>query len=75
MLAELSALGTNRYVPSTCFALVHLGLGEREQALQWLEKGCEQHELPLSAIKVHPIWDPLRPEPRFRKLLNRMRFE
>lgn len=75
MLAELAALGKTRYVPSTSFALVHLGLGEKEQALQWLEKACEQHDLPLSAIKVHPIWDPLRPEPRFRKLLNRMRLE
>ena len=62
------------HVPSTAFAVVHLGLGETERALDWLENACRQHESSLTSIKVHPIYDPLRGEPRFRELLRKLRF-
>ncbi len=73
ILAQLAARSADRHVPSTSFAVVHLGLGENEQALDWLEKGCGQRELPLAALKVHPLYDPLRGTPRFQALLQRMR--
>ena len=73
-LDQLHSLARVQYVSSTCFAVVHLGLGERERALEWLENGCAQHELPLTMIHTHPIYDPLRGEPRFHALLRRMRF-
>ena len=37
-MAQLTAGAVNEYVPATCFALIHLGLGEREEALRWLDK-------------------------------------
>jgi len=74
LLAQLSARALEGYVPSTCFAVVHLGLSETGRALEWLEKGCEQHELTMTMVKVHPVYDPLRQEPRFQALLQRMRF-
>ena len=74
ILAELTARALDSYVPSTCFARVHSGLGEVERALDWLEKGCEQRELPMAMLKVHPVYDPLRDEPRFRAVVERMRF-
>jgi serine/threonine-protein kinase len=67
-------MASNRPVPATCFALVHTGLGEYEAALDWLERGCAQHELRLPAINVHPAYDALRDRPRFTALLRRMRF-
>ncbi|MBV9505127.1 MAG: tetratricopeptide repeat protein [Acidobacteriia bacterium] len=73
VLARLTARSREIYVPSTCFAMVHMGLGEREQALAWLEKGCEQRELTVASLKVHPVYDPLRPEPRFQALLRKLR--
>jgi serine/threonine-protein kinase len=73
LLQELGALAAERYVPSTCFALIHAGLGENAEALQWLERGCEAHELPLTSLKVHPAYDGLRQEPRFDALLRTMR--
>jgi len=74
ILAELTARALDSYVPSTCFARVHSGLGEVERALDWLEKGCEQRELPMAMLKVHPVYDPLRDKPRFQAVVERMRF-
>ncbi|HEY1756418.1 MAG TPA: tetratricopeptide repeat protein [Bryobacteraceae bacterium] len=73
-LDQLHSLARARYVPSTCFAIVHLGLGEHESSLEWLETACEQRELPLTMIRIHPLYDPLRAEPRFQALLPRMGF-
>jgi len=75
LLEELSRQATRQYVASTCFALIHAGLGEKDEALAWLEKGAEQRELPLSTLKVHPAYDSLRGEPRFAALLRQMRFD
>ncbi len=74
LLAELEAMGRRIYVPATCFAVVHLGLRDYGRALEWLETGCRQKDLPLAGLKVHPLYDPLRAEPRFQALLGRMRF-
>jgi serine/threonine-protein kinase len=74
LLGQLTTRAADSYVASTCFAILHLGLGETERALDWLEKGCEQRELPMIMTKVHPVYDPLRGEPRFQAILERMRF-
>jgi serine/threonine-protein kinase len=58
----------------TCFALVHLGLGEKEQALDLLERAAAAREANVAGLYVHPVWDPLRSEPRFRRLLNQTGF-
>ena len=74
ILVQLEQIRAQSYVPSTSFAVVHLGLRETDRALDWLENGCRQHELPLTSIKVHPIYTPLRTHPRFRELLRRVGF-
>ncbi|MBV9746442.1 MAG: tetratricopeptide repeat protein [Acidobacteriia bacterium] len=75
VLAKLEARARERFIPSTCFAVVHLGLGETEQALDWLERGCDEHEMSMCSLGVHPIYDPLRGEPRFQGLLKRLRLD
>ncbi len=72
LLDELSALARERYVPSTPFALVHAGLGEREEAIAWLEVGADRHDLPLTVINTHPAYDSLRDHPRFTALVDRI---
>lgn len=74
LLIELGRLAQGGYVPSACFAVVHLGLGEKGKALDYLEQGCNSREWSLTAIKVHPVYDSLRGEPRFQALLRRVRF-
>jgi len=71
-LRELEAIARARYVPSTCFAILHLGLAETSKSLDWLEKSCEQHELSTSSIIIHHLWDPLRGDSRFERLVRRV---
>jgi hypothetical protein len=56
-------------------ALTLLGLGEHEQAIERLEKGCELRDTGLMFLPVDPKWDPLREQARFRALLQRCAFE
>jgi TolB-like protein len=74
MLAKLEDLARTAYVPSTAFAVVHLGLGEYERALDWLEKGLALRDPPLTSLYAHPVYDPLRRNPRFDALLRALNF-
>jgi TolB-like protein len=74
MLAKLDDLARTAYVPSTAFAVVHLGLGEYERALDWLEKGLALRDPPLTSLYAHPVYDPLRGYPRFDALLCALNF-
>lgn len=71
-LGELQIAARNGYVSSASFAIVYLGLGENQRALDMLEEGCEHREIPLAGLKVHPVFDDLRGEPRFAELLQRL---
>jgi len=55
-------------------ALIHAGLGEKDQAFEWLDKAYEEHDKGLVYLKVDPPLDPLRSDPRFEDLLRRMNF-
>jgi eukaryotic-like serine/threonine-protein kinase len=71
-LVELLELNRSRYV--TPVALVHLytGLGETDQAFYWLEKSYQERSYFMAYLRVIPLADPLRPDPRFADLLRRM---
>ncbi len=73
LLDELHASAKTRWVPSSAFAMVNIGLGDHQAALRYLETACDRHEL-LAGLKVHPAYDPLRSEPRFQRLLERIGF-
>ncbi|HEY2845226.1 MAG TPA: tetratricopeptide repeat protein [Bryobacteraceae bacterium] len=73
-LQKLHAMSQVRHVPSSTFAILHLGLGEIEPSLEWLERACQQHESQIVAVKVHPVYDALRPEPRFQSILQHIGF-
>ncbi len=63
--------GTPRAQASSV-ALIYLRLGEKELALQWLEKAHEERSRALVFSKVEPQLDPLRSDPRFKQFLRRM---
>jgi tetratricopeptide (TPR) repeat protein len=73
LLARLEARARERHVASTCFAVVHVGLGEKETALDWLERAFEQREMTLPSLGVNPVYESLHGEPRFQELLKRLR--
>lgn len=72
LLGQLHALSTQRYVSPYDIAIVHLGLQELDAAFAWLLKACEQRSLWLGYLNVEPLLDPLRSDPRFHDLLQRI---
>ncbi len=62
------------HVPPTMIAIVHVGLGEKDKAFEWLEKAYEERDDWLTSLKVEPWLDPLRSDLRFHSLLHRMNF-
>jgi serine/threonine-protein kinase len=74
ILNELMSLQKNSHVPPTAIAILYLGLGRREEAIQWLERGYGDRDGDMVLLKVWPILDPLRGDARFQALMRRMRF-
>src|SRR5204862_2807421 len=73
ILARLTEEAKTRYVPAYAFSVIHLALGEKDQALDWLEKGARDHGgRNINLIKVEPYLDPLRGDPRFETLVSRI---
>ena len=73
-LANLRDIATERYVSAYNFAMIHLGLGEIDKAIEWLEKAFAERSGFLPFLKVEPMLDPLRADPRFQDLLWRVGF-
>ena len=67
-------LASNRREPVDPIVVVpaYLGTGDNDQAIAWLEKAFAQHSNGLTGLKVDPIYDPLRGDPRFQNLLRRV---
>jgi TolB-like protein/DNA-binding winged helix-turn-helix (wHTH) protein/Tfp pilus assembly protein PilF len=72
VLGELERLAAQRYVSPLEFAVVHAGLGQRDQAFSWLEKAFADRVPRLSGLRVDPRLASLHADPRFAGLLRRM---
>jgi thioredoxin-like negative regulator of GroEL len=71
-LDRLEQLSRFRYVSAVDLASFNLLLGRKQQALDWLEQGFRDRSTEMMFLKVSPVFDPLRPEPRFQELLRKM---
>jgi tetratricopeptide (TPR) repeat protein len=60
------------YISPFAMALIYAGLGETDEALQWLEKAYAERSLLIVYLAVDPAFDNLRSEPRFQKLLQQI---
>jgi hypothetical protein len=56
------------------YAQIYTQWGERNTALEWLEKAMRLHDPGMLHLKVDPLMDPLRKEPRFQSVLRDMQF-
>ncbi|HET6646042.1 MAG TPA: tetratricopeptide repeat protein, partial [Pyrinomonadaceae bacterium] len=72
VVEDLVRLSNQRYVPGYSIANAFNGLGDREKALAWLERGFQEHDVRLIFLKVDPKWNNLRSEPRFQDLMRRV---
>jgi TolB-like protein/DNA-binding winged helix-turn-helix (wHTH) protein/tetratricopeptide (TPR) repeat protein len=71
-LRELLDINRRQPVDPMVIVLAYIGMGNNDQAIAWLEKGYAAHSNGLTAIKVDPLYDPLRGDPRFQDLLRRV---
>jgi serine/threonine-protein kinase len=72
LLEELKRRKQTGYVPAAAFVKAYLGLGEYDRAFFWLEEAYKEQSNLLQFLKVHPIFDPVRDDPRFANLLRRV---
>ena len=72
VINELKDLSKRRYFPPYYIALIYVGLGDKNQALEWLEKAFAERSANLTVLKAEPMFDPIRSDPRFQDLLRRV---
>ena len=72
VLDEIKLESTQRYVQSFSFALAHLGLGEKGEALNWLEKEIAERGAGTRYYANAPELDDLQAEPRFKAMLKQL---
>jgi tetratricopeptide (TPR) repeat protein len=75
-LRRLQELSSQQDIDASAIARIYIGLGQKEQALTWLERAYEQrNSSEIFYLKIEPVWDPLRDDPRFQDLLRRMNLQ
>ncbi|HEX9764599.1 MAG TPA: tetratricopeptide repeat protein, partial [Candidatus Acidoferrales bacterium] len=72
ILDQLKRLSQQRYVRAEAFAVVYVGLGENDRAFDWLERAYQERSCWLPFIKLNPLFDGLRSDPRYGDLLRRL---
>jgi TolB-like protein/DNA-binding winged helix-turn-helix (wHTH) protein/Tfp pilus assembly protein PilF len=71
-LRKLLASNRREPIDPIVIVLAYIGIGNNDQAIAWLEKAFAQHSNGLTGLKVDPVYDPLRDDPRFQNLLRRV---
>jgi eukaryotic-like serine/threonine-protein kinase len=72
VLDELTELAKHKYVAPHFFAGIHIGLGENDRAIEYLEKSWDEHCHWLIYLHLDPSMDALRSDPRFQDLVKRV---
>jgi len=70
-LSHLEELSSQRVVSPYDYAIIYAGLGDKEKALEFLQRCLEQRQWQLILLKVHPYWDTVRDDPRFVEMLQK----
>ena len=71
VLSKLEEFSKQRYVSPHWFGATYAALGDKDKAFDWLNRAFDRRFGPLIYLKVNPIWDNLRTDPRFPELLKR----
>src|SRR3989442_6285890 len=73
VLDRLIERSRKQYVPSYWIALVHMSMGNKDEAFAWLERAYQERSSWLVWANVEPRFDPLRSDPRFTSIITRIR--
>lgn len=74
ILRGLEENSARKYVPPYAIALIYMGMGDKKRGLDWLEKASEDRSTSMAYLKVDPIMNCLRTEPRFAALVQQTKF-
>jgi len=72
VLRDLKELSTKKYVNAFEIALIYVGLGDKDNAFEWLDKAYQQRSDMLVYLNVDPRLDVIRHEPRFIGLVKKV---
>jgi TolB-like protein/Tfp pilus assembly protein PilF len=72
LIDELKQRGKTSYVPAGAFINPYLALGDYDEAFVWFDRACQEHSNIIQFLKVHPFFEPVRNDPRFKVLLHRV---
>jgi len=75
IIDELRGALKQKYVSPYFIAAVYKALDEKDTAFQWLERAYEERDVNVIYLKVDPVFDPLRSDPRFKALLKKLNLE
>jgi tetratricopeptide (TPR) repeat protein len=73
LVADLIARRERGYYPAFAIAVIRLGLGEVEAALDWLERAADERHMGFYMPSVDPTYDTVRSHPRFKAIMTRAR--
>jgi len=74
VISTLYEMDEKLYIHPIYFAVIHIGLGEYDLALDWLEKGFHEHSEWMVFLQVEHMLDPLRTQGRYQALIDKMDF-
>ena len=72
LLGQMNEIAKQRYIAAYNFAGVYAGLGDKDQAFQWLERSLQDRAWDITYLKVDPMFDNLHSDPRFADLVRRV---
>jgi tetratricopeptide (TPR) repeat protein len=74
LVSQLMKRRAREFVPASALAQIYTGLREDDEALRWLEVAYEERNVSLVWLKEIWSYDPLRSDPRFQAILDRLDF-
>ena len=75
VLEEMIELSKQRFISPYFIAIINAGLGQNDEVFKWLEKAYEERDHWMPSLKVFPVLDSVRSDPRFKALLVKMNLE
>ena len=75
LLKELREKSGTEWVSPSLIALICIGLGDKNATFDWLNQAFEKDRVFLSVIKIDPLFDSIRADPRYHDLLRKLKLE
>ena len=73
VIEDMEELSRHRFVPSVYVGFVHVGLGDIDSYFRCAEKSLADRSLDLAFLRCSPLMAPVRADPRYRQLLERLK--